>query len=253
MRRTWMLARLWLHLLVGGGWSSLVIPFAALGGQGVLSRYIFARAAAWARRAVRIAGGRVVLEGVEKIPAEGPVLYVVNHQSAMDIPVLLGHLPGAPGFVAKKELLNLPMLSFWMRRLGCVPIDRSNPRAGLKAVTEAAGRVRGGRRIVLFPEGTRTREPDGTMLPFKRGAFKLALESDAVVVPVTVEGSRFLLARGWPEGYHGQVKLIVHDPIPVAGMDDAARKLLSDRVETLISGGLKSHYMGSLPKELAAP
>jgi len=247
------LAALYLHLLLEGTLASLPIPLMALGGRGFLRRYLVARAAGWARRAVFLNGGRVTVSGREKIPATGPVLYVANHQSALDIPVLLGHLPGTPAFVAKQELLGLPMLGFWMRRIGCVAIDRSHARKGRDAVHEAAQRVRGGQRMVLFPEGTRTRDPGGAMQPFRRGSFKIAMLADATVVPVTIEGSRLLMARARPEGFSGRVQLVVHDPIPLAGMDEEARKRVPEQVERLISDALSRHHMGTIPQAVAVP
>lgn len=214
--------------------------------------YLLERAARWGRASVVAARGRVTIEGLERVPADGPVVYVANHQGALDIPIFMGYLPGVPGFVAKRELFRIPILGFWMRRLGCVPLDRQNPRAALRQLGEAATRVRAGRRMVVFPEGTRTRDPEGAMAPFKPGSLKIATEAGATVVPVTVEGSRFLLSDRRPDDFLGEVRLIVGEPVAVAALDAPARKSLPERLYSTIDAARRAHRYGRGEVETAA-
>lgn len=244
MKRYWILTRLFLSLLAAGTGAWLRLALLARKGGGLAERYLLERAGEWSRRAVAITGARVRVDGLERIPPVGPVLYVANHQGTLDIPILMGHLPGSPAFVAKQELFRIPVLGYWMRRVGCVAMDRENARAAREAILFAARQVRHGRRLVLFPEGTRSRDPEGRMGPFKRGSLKLASASGAVLVPVTVEGSRFLLHGATPKGFTGEVRVVVDEPIRVADLDDAAQKALPQQVHAIIEANLEKHHMG---------
>lgn len=129
------------------------------------------------------------VEGREFVPpADGGKLVVVsNHQSQLDIPTLVNALDRRTGFVAKKELASIPLLSYWMRQVGCVFIDRSD-RAGAHRALEKAAQDMGGHPLVVFPEGTRSK--DGKLLPLKLGGFRLALLAKARILPVLIEGTR---------------------------------------------------------------
>ncbi len=248
MKKQIVLSRMWLSILTAGTVALFGLLFTRLFTKGDPQKYLLDRAAAWARNAARMAGAKVKISGLEKIPTNAPVLYVANHQGALDIPILMGHLPGSPGFLAKQELFKIPVLSYWMRKIGCMPVDRKSPRTALKQLKQAAEGVRAGRRLVLFPEGTRSRDPEGRMIPFKRGSLKLAVDADAVLVPITVEGSRFLLSPGAPAGYNGEVKVIVDDPIAVADLDRDALKALPETVYEIIDHTRDAHHMGALPE-----
>jgi len=206
--------------------------------------YLLTRAAKWGRASVKAAGGRVRVEGAERVPAEGPVVYVANHQGALDIPIMMGYLPGVPAFVAKRELFKIPILGFWMRTLGCVGLDRGNPRAARDQLQEAAANVRAGRRVVIFPEGTRSRDPEGKMAPFKRGSLKLAADAQATVVPVTLEGSRFLLSKRPAADFDGEIRLIVGEPVAVPALDAPALKALPDRLFSTIDEARRRNAYG---------
>jgi len=206
--------------------------------------FLLVRAARWGQASVGAIGARVRVEGVERVPTEGPVVYVANHQGALDIPIMMGYLPGVPAFVAKRELFKIPILGFWMRTLGCVGLDRANPRAARDQLREAAEWVRAGRRVVIFPEGTRSRDPDGRMAPFKRGSLKLAAEAGATVVPVTLEGSRFLLAERPAPDFDGEVRLVIGEPVAVPALDAPALRALPERLHEAIDAARRSHAYG---------
>ncbi len=244
MKRRWLLIRLFLFLVFGGARAWVRQTALNLIEKGRGERFLLTRAGEWSRQAVIKAGAKVEVVGLEKIPEQGPVLYVANHQGTLDIPILMGYLPGSPAFVAKQELFNIPILGFWMRRIGCIAINRDSPREARKAIMTAAEQVRDGRRIVLFPEGTRSRDPGGKMGPFRRGSLKLAAAAGAVVVPVTVEGSRFLLTDGNHQGFDGVVKVFIGDPIAVSELDSDAQKQLPEQVHQVIESTLLANHMG---------
>src|SRR5882724_3035963 len=165
----------------------------------------------WARMILWTSRVRVSVKGVENIRPNVPYVLCVNHQSHMDIPILLAALPFQFRFAAKKQLFRYPFLGWHLRRSGHVPIDRENPHAAVKSLREAAETIRHGTPVLIFPEGGTSRY--GDIKPFKGGGFMLASKSDAQVVPITIRGSRAVLM---PKTYHvrsGKVEVIVGKPI----------------------------------------
>src|SRR5882724_2115313 len=151
----------------------------------------------WARMILWTSRVRVSVKGVENIRPNVPYVLCVNHQSHMDIPILLAALPFQFRFAAKKQLFRYPFLGWHLRRSGHVPIDRENPHAAVKSLREAAEYIRQGTSVVIFPEGGTS--VDGCIKPFKRGGIVLAMQSLVEVVPVTIRGSRNVLP---PKTYH---------------------------------------------------
>ncbi len=246
MKQRWIYTRLLLSLLTAGiaAWPAL---WKRRNDPKAERAYLCERAVVWARRCVAIAGGKkVVVAGLEQVPDDKPVLYVANHQGALDIPLLMGYLPGCPVFVAKQELFNIPILGYWMRRIGCMPLDRSRARSALVTLEAAAGHVHEGRRLVIFPEGTRSRDPYGRMAPFKRGSLRLALMAGAVVVPVMVEGSRFLLSSARQDGgsQNGEVRIVVGTPVDTTILDEPQKKALPQALHDEIDHMRQAQQLG---------
>lgn len=144
-------------------------------------------AAFWGRIVVWSTGSSVILHGSEKIPSTGNICYISNHQGLFDIPVLLGFMRKQLGFIAKKELFKIPILSYWMKELHCIFIDRKNPRNAIKSIESGANVIRSGYPIVIFPEGTRSKS--NTVGTFHYGSIKLAMMAEAIIVPITVCGT----------------------------------------------------------------
>ncbi len=137
-----------------------------------------------------------------------PVVVVANHQSFVDIPLLLGYFPKNIGFVAKKEIRNWLIFNLWMDRAQCVFLDRRNPKKALASMKGAMKLVKGGKSVVIFPEGTRTR--DGKVGEFKKGSFKLATEPGVRIVPVTIKGTYDVMNKHAFKIYKGkEVKVII--------------------------------------------
>ena len=151
------------------------------------------KAVVWAQGILITLGVQVEITGLEHVPATGPLVVMSNHQSQFDIPLLMGHLGRMMGFVAKKELFRIPILSYWMRQIHCVPLERSNARAGGAALAKLGLKLeRAGSGFIVFPEGTRTRDPQGRIGPFRQGSLRLASQRNLPVLPVTLDGTRFL-------------------------------------------------------------
>lgn len=175
-------------------------------------------------------GGRVHISGLEHLEGNGErICFISNHQSYADIPLIVSHLPMLAGFVAKKELLRIPILSSWMRALGCVYIDRSSARSSVKAILDGVSMIKSGHPLVIFPEGTRSKGPKyGT---FKSGSLKLATRAKAVIIPLTIENTYQLLEhRKGGRGLHTDIYLTIHPPVPSAELDEHQMKGLPDRI-----------------------
>ncbi|HEY2381913.1 MAG TPA: lysophospholipid acyltransferase family protein [Terriglobia bacterium] len=204
----------------------------------------------WARMILWTCRVQLRVSGAENLIQGTPYVLCCNHQSHMDIPIILAALPFQFRFTPKKQLFRYPFLGWHLRRSGHVPIDRENPRAAVKSIREAADAIRHGTSVVIFPEGGTS--VDGSIKPFKGGGFMLATKSEAPVVPVTMRGSRAVLV---PKTYYvrsGVVEVIVGEPIPSQGTTVAE---LSDRVRgeimaTFNHGKTLDRNSYSLPRKI---
>ena len=170
----------------------------------------------WSRWILRAAGTPVVVEGRERIPHSGPVVYASNHSSMFDIWALSAALPGSTRFVAKQELARIPLLGPAMLRAGHVIIDRSNRARAFEAYEQAARTVRGGISAIVFPEGTRSRS--GELLPFKNAPFGLAIAAQVPVVPVYVDGTFRILPKGAWRLRRMPIRIRIGAPLATAGL-----------------------------------
>ena len=178
------------------------------------------------------------MEGLENVDPHQTVIFCSNHPSAMDIPILFVSLPVQFRFLAKRVLFHVPFLGWHLRRSGHIPVDRGRPREALKGFDQAAKRIKEGRPVVVFPEGSRSRT--GEMLPFKSGTFYLAILSGVPLVPVTIIGSREVLK---PHSLHirrGHVRVVIHKPMSTDGLTVHDAGTLSKRVREVIVSGLEA-------------
>jgi 1-acyl-sn-glycerol-3-phosphate acyltransferase len=142
----------------------------------------------WARCTIRGTRSTVTVSGWENLTNQHNVCFISNHQGLMDIPLIMGWLDRAVGFVAKKELQKVPVLSGWMRAIHSVFLDRSNARKAVESINTAAETIRQGHAIVIFPEGTRSKT--GKIGEFKTGSLKLAFNAEAIIQPLSISGTR---------------------------------------------------------------
>jgi 1-acyl-sn-glycerol-3-phosphate acyltransferase len=211
-------------------------------GRGAAVDAVMARVVrAWGRRCLMYLQCRVEVDGLGHVPRSGPVILMANHQSLLDIPVCLGFLGRTMGFVAKRELFRIPGLSLWMRELHCASIDRADVRSSGALLEAFSRKVRaGGYCLLIFPEGTRTRHPGGELGPFRRGALRLAQAEGIPVVPVSLDGTRFLaklkaLSRIPPERRVVRVRIAPLVPVPRHLSAPAAKRLMESLRETIVS------------------
>lgn len=177
-------------LLLGIPASIVGIPWSALRGD---FRTMYGWGMGVVRLGVRAAGIRVRVVGLENLPAQ-PSILMSNHVSNLDPPVLLPSVPGMTSVMLKKSLMRIPLLGTAMRMGKYVPVSRGHSREDAKRSVEAAAdALRSGMHITIFPEGTRS--PDGRLLPFRKGAFFLAAETGAPIVPVVIHGTAQMMPR----------------------------------------------------------
>lgn len=193
----------------------------------------------WARFGLALNHTPVELRGVENLP-DGPFILMSNHQSNFDILALIAKIPRRIYWIAKKELFDIPVFGSSMRRGGYIPLDRSDGRKALKSMDNAAAIIRQGSSVVMFPEGTRSR--DGHLLPFKRGGFMLAVRAGVPVIPVTINGSGTVNPGGRVELFSGRITVTLHPrvTVPEGLKKGAAEEWMMETVRSVITSGLEN-------------
>ncbi|HJW71219.1 MAG TPA: lysophospholipid acyltransferase family protein [Geothrix sp.] len=177
------------------------------------------------------------LQGWEQLPepirtGSQSAIFMSNHESQMDPPVLIAALPVPAVFIAKQELKYVPFIGVAAWAAGVIFIDRGNRDRAIKSIQAAAAEIRGGKSVVIFPEGTRNRT--GQMLPFKKGGFALALDAGVPIVPMATLGGHLVLPRGRIRFWPGQYSVIVGAPVFPA--DYPSREDLMAEVRQRIEG-----------------
>ena len=169
----------------------------------------------WAPALIRATGARYQVDAMPPIDFSVPHIFVMNHQSMLDIACAFASIPVNLRFVAKNVLKFVPFLGWFMWLTGMIFVDRSRGTQAVRSFAKAAVKIREGASIIVFPEGTRSR--DGSILPFKRGPFALALQAGVAIVPVAIEGSGQVLGAGGFRLAPGLVRLRIGQPIATAG------------------------------------
>jgi 1-acyl-sn-glycerol-3-phosphate acyltransferase len=187
----------------------------------------------WARLLLWAAGIRVEVEGLEKIAPGGSFVFIANHRSYFDVPVILPFITAQFRFFAKKSLFSIPFLGYHLRRAGHLSVDESNPRESLKGIAEAARVIQEkGISILLFPEGTRT---PGHMEPFKDGAAYIAIKAGVPIVPIGLIGVREILPMHSVTARRGVVRMVIGDPIPTLDIPLNERTRLTAALQQRVS------------------
>jgi 1-acyl-sn-glycerol-3-phosphate acyltransferase len=183
---------------------------------------------------IRIAGVKVKIVGREQLDPRRTYVFMANHASMLDPPLLLPLIPGRTSVIVKRELFNYPILGKAMRMASLVPVDRGDRDAGIAAVRTAAEVVKQGINMTIFVEGSRS--SDGKLLPFKKGPFYLAEECQMPVVPVTISGTHYVMPKKRLAIKPGLVTVTFHKPI--APPDFGTREELMEKVRVAISSAL---------------
>lgn len=172
-------------------------------------------------------------EAIDSLDKKEGVIFVCNHQSNLDIPAIVTALHMDVGFVAKHEMKRWPFFGTWMKKSNCVFLNRENPREGIKDIKKAVELIKKGYPTVIFPEGERSLT--GKILNFKKGSFKLATETNGIIVPLTLKGTYDIQPRGTLKMARGKkVTLIVDEPIFVKNLSKDEEKVLATTVRDKI-------------------
>lgn len=216
-----------LYILVAG---SIAVPL------GILLRrsdWIYQVGIGGARLLLWLAGCKLEVQGKENILPGRPCVYVCNHISNIDPPAVAAILPRVV-VLAKREVFRIPVFGRAMRECSFIPVDRGTERAA-SVVNEGVERLKRGFSILAFPEGTRS--PSGEMLPFRHGVFLMAIRAQALVVPISLYGTREMMKKGEPGLRPGTAHFVVHPAVSTDGLAEGARGELADRVRDIVAAG----------------
>jgi len=221
------------------GWAVIAVATAAFGSAAILTSWVPPRgrlylfwARAWARTLLFLTGIPAAIEAAPEAEALPQAIYMSSHESGIDILLLLLAIRQDVRFLAKRELFWIPFMGWSMWLAGFVPVDRERGDRARDAFGEAVRRLAKGCSLLVFPEGTRSR--DGRLGPFKKSGFLLALKAQVPIVPVGVSRTRDVLgADGW-RIHRGPVGVRVGRPIPTTGLAISDRAALMERVRTEI-------------------
>lgn len=202
----------------------------------------------WTWLILKIGGITLNVEGLKGLDPQRQYLFVVNHQSNIDIPVLVQALANFQlRWIAKKELLWVPFFGWAMWAAKHIAVNRDDPLSALRSLELAKRRIAGGISVVIFPEGTRS--TDGKLLPFKRGGFLLAVKTRTPIVPVTINGTGKLLAKGDWRIRRGEVNVNIGVPLAVENFRSGGLRGLSAQVEEMIAAQLCASVPNGIGQE----
>ncbi len=200
--------------------------------------YISLRIVQWAFRVIQfLSGVKPKLKGLENIPKDRSVLFVGNHSSFFDVILTYPLMERRTGYISKKEFEKTPLLPIWMRRLYCLFLDRSSPKAGLKSILEAINYINSGISIFVFPEGTRSK--DNTLGEFKAGAFKIATKPGCPIIPVAITGTRDVFEAHFPWVKKAPVQITFGEAIYPDALDADSKKHISEYTKSILEDMLR--------------
>ena len=192
----------------------------------------------WALRlGQKVLGIHLDVSGKDKIERKPPYVFMSNHLSLVDGPLLYMLIPKSIGVLLKKEVFKIPIIAQAMRQVGFISVDRKSFKGGKESIDRASRMIKEeGVSFLIFPEGTRSR--DGKLQAFKRGGFFLALNSQVSIAPVSIRGSYELMPKGSFFAKRGKIRVIFHPPVSVEGFNFQNLSELRDKVRSIIQSGL---------------
>lgn len=214
--------------------------------------WIYAWAEWGARTWLQLSGVKVNVTGRERLDPAQPYVFVANHWSYLDAAPLFAYTGRRMGLVAKKELLNAPILGYGMGFVNVIAIDRSNRDRAVETLKIATARLRSGISFGVCPEGTRARQ--GEMLSFKKGAFHMAVETGVPIVPMALKNSDQLMGRGTGEAWPGTIEMVMLPPVDTSWVsnEEDLRKLV-EQVQTSIMKELGVTKLSARAPKSTAP
>jgi len=239
-----MIDRLRAYLLIGtwalglGLVGPFVIPLTRITGR---ESFITYPATFFVWLGYKLTGTRFVVLGRDKVDPNGVYVYASNHQSLIDAAIVwthIGTLQRRVAYLVKKEIGKVPILGYGVRQIGMILVDRKNRDGARSAAKQAAEALKRGRSFAVFAEGTRTR--DGRVLPFKKGAFHMAIDAGVPVVPVSIDGAFEAMPPGALRLERVPVRVVIHDPIPTEGLTASDVDVLAERVRTVVASSVKA-------------
>lgn len=198
----------------------------------------------WAGSLLKISGIRLEIYGLENIKPGQPYVFMGNHQSTFDIMTCLSVIPGTARFLAKQELFRIPIFAQGMRAVGMIPVDRGNREKARKSLEKAVDEINNGVSVIIFPEGTRTR--DGNIQAFKKGGFVLALKGGIPIMPMVLSGAREVMQKKDLRLHKGRIRIDFLEPVSTANLTYEDRNSLVEQIRTLII----NHYNACNRKEV---
>ena len=192
------------------------------------------------RMGLALVGVKVEVQGLEHLNPQQAYIFTPNHQSFIEVALFVTFLGRNPGYLAKKEVFKYPIFGTGIRLMKVIPVDRSNSPAAVESAKLATRYIRQGKSYMVYPEGTRS--PDGKMLPFKKGAFIMAIDAGVPVVPVTVSGAAKVMPKNEFKIFPSTVHITVHEPISTAGYS-------KENVAELIARTREKIYSALSPEE----
>jgi 1-acyl-sn-glycerol-3-phosphate acyltransferase len=218
--------------LVLGVLALITVPFDRKG------KVVHQYARLWGKVALWANGVKVKVGGLENLKGKGPYVFMSNHQGSYDIFALLGHLPFQFKWLAKKELFSIPFFGWTMAAAGYISVDRKGTRETVEAMNEAAHKIREGMSVVIFPEGSRSQ--NGSLQPFKKGGFTLAIKSRVPIVPIAIDGSRTIMPKDRLKVSPGKIWIQLGSPINTDNFSLKDREVLMAKVKERITQNLES-------------
>ncbi len=202
--------------------------------------------ALWTERMMKHIKMDLTVEGKENLPDVGePVLFVANHQSYLDIPIVLYGLGEPYPLMAKKSITRVPLLRLWLKELGCIYVDRDNVREALKTMHEGEKILETGESLILFPEGTRSQS--NTMVEFKMGGIRMAKQAGVPIVPLAIDGTYLALEGNNYRLQPADVRLVILPPIPTQEMSREDYRALPETLYEQINTAKENRPDGLQP------
>jgi 1-acyl-sn-glycerol-3-phosphate acyltransferase len=198
--------------------------------------YAFRRSQKIAKYVLKVTKTSMEVSGVENIPKENCV-FIANHQAIFDGFALLAYIDKPFGFIAKKEIQKIPLVSSWLKSIGSIYMNRQSPRESIKTIQEGVEKINAGHSMMIFPEGTRSLK--SKMNSFKKGSMKLAIKSKVPIVPITIDGSYNVLEVG-TKVTGNKVKMVIHKPIYVNSLSKEEEQDLAEYVQNIIEEELNN-------------